>query len=115
MNGDRDDDVHPPQLKDTQDRPGGIHVHLRSMVVRWVGSSTKMEQDAPATPGESAAWFLIDLLVHGELVLEIIEIEIIPLYKVICPPSVSPCIIKSYELEFYSRNRFFQRARGGYQ
>jgi len=61
VNGDRDDDVHPPQLKDTQDRPGGIHVHLRSMVVRWVGSSTKMEQDAPAASGESATWFLITL------------------------------------------------------
>ncbi len=38
-----------------RERPGGIHVHLRSMVVRWVGSTTKMEQDAPVTPGENEA------------------------------------------------------------
>ncbi len=30
-------------------------VHLRSMVVRRVGSSAKMEQDAPATPWENEA------------------------------------------------------------
>jgi len=35
--------------------------------VRWVGSSTKMEQDAPAASGKNEAWFLIDMLVHGEL------------------------------------------------